>query len=216
VTGSERAEVNRFLAKHGFGLLSDKGLMPQLALCIEDETTLKRILNLTTPEERTTCYESLRPFLRFNVRPLDVLLSEIAMDAEIRQLPVIRDDGSFRAFNVPEVQTAVDKAVATGTLELNCHRCLKFEAIPAISRAFGEELAREKGWTSTHGVTRCPACSELMKLHDTVWQFEVQYAMDETRREVPDVKGEPADSAAKDEDGRGTSRQPEAGPREEG
>jgi phage FluMu protein Com len=166
-TLSERAEINRFLKRHGFGELGDAGLLPQLAYAIDNEKTLMRVLNLAVPEERTECYESLRPLLRFVPRPLDVLLSEIAMDAEIRQLPVIQPDGSFKPYSTPEVQEAVARAAATGTLEMVCDRCTKSEHIPAISRAFAVELARERGWTETGGIVRCPECSKLLKVAET-------------------------------------------------
>ena len=156
----DRAEMNRFLARHGFAQLHEAGLMAQLAYVVDDEATFKRVLNLAAPEERTSCYESLRPYLRFPVRPLDVLLSEIALDAEIRQLPIVQSDGTFRAFNVSEIQEAVDRAVATGVLELVCDRCTKTQQIAAISREFAMELAREQGWTQKAGVLRCPVCSE--------------------------------------------------------
>lgn len=166
-SGSERAELNRFLARHGFAELSDHGLLPQLALCVEDEATLKRVLNLTTPEERTSCYESLRPHLRFEVRPLDVLLAEIAMDAEIRQLPVITENGGLRAYN---------PTVVTGTLTLICGKCGKHEYIRAISRAFAVEVGEERGWTSVADILHCPECSK-----------EVHYAVDpEASQETPE------------------------------
>lgn len=198
MTGADRAEVNRFLQRHGFGELSDRGLLPQLALCIEDETTLKRILNLTAPEERTTCYEALRPFLRFVPRPLDVLLSEIAMDAEIRQLPVITENGGLRAFNVPEVQSAVDKAMATGTLELMCGRCTFAQQIPAISREFAMQLALEQGWTQKAAVLRCPTCSELLGM--PAWKLEVQYAVDTETGSTTSIEGLTTDAAAAGQD----------------
>ena len=169
-SGSERAELNRFLARHGFGHLSDHGLLAQLALCVEDEATLKRVLNLCAPEERTGAYEALRPCLRFTPRPLDVLLSELAMDAEARQLPIVTEGGGLRAFNAPELSDKLAEPFATGYMELNCHRCLKFEAIPAISRQVGAQVALDRGWTNTVGVTRCPACSELMGLNHAAFR----------------------------------------------
>jgi hypothetical protein len=165
-TLAERAEINRFLKRHGFGELGDAGLLPQLAYAIDNEATLMRVLNLAVPEERTECYESLRPLLRFVPRPLDVLMSEIARDAEIRQLPVIQPDGSFKPYSTPEVQEAVARATATGTLELVCDRCTFAQQIPAISREFAMELAREQGWTQKAGVLRCPTCSRNLKLDE--------------------------------------------------
>jgi hypothetical protein len=101
----ERAEMNRVLARRGFAQLGDAGVLAQLAYAVENERTLKQVLNLCEADERTTCYESLRPYLPFTPRPLDVLLAEIRMDAEIRQLPIVQSDGTLRAFNVQEVQS---------------------------------------------------------------------------------------------------------------
>jgi hypothetical protein len=114
---SERAEINRYLARHGFGQLGDAGLLPQLAYAITDEKTLMRVLNLAAPEERTACYEALRPFLPFVPRPLDVLMAEIAMDAEIRQLPVIQPDGSLKPYSAPEVSHPIHEKASAAVTE---------------------------------------------------------------------------------------------------
>lgn len=106
-TDSEKQQINRFLGSHGLGQLSDPGLMSQIGFLagqkIRNHEDLKVWINKCDPAERVNMMEALKPYLRFEPKPLDVYVAEIGMDAEANQLPVVTEDGKLRAFNVPEL-----------------------------------------------------------------------------------------------------------------
>lgn len=105
----EKAKINRFLGSAGLGQLSDPGLISQIGFLagrkIKSHDDLKNWLNTCEPAERGSMLEALKPYLKFETKPLDVYVAELGMKAEADQLPVW-EDGKFRAYNPASIGTA--------------------------------------------------------------------------------------------------------------
>lgn len=69
-----RAEVNEALARTGFCQLNDPDLVHQLAFMVEDHDHFGRVLRKIEPSRRNTAYEAMRPYLRFEAKPLYIYL----------------------------------------------------------------------------------------------------------------------------------------------
>lgn len=168
-TAEERRRINSFLGLKGLPTLENpRELVHALGFLVESEAEFRSLLNRCAPESRREMYESLRPQLDFPVKPLDVYIAELGMDAAARQLPVMGEDGKLYPYQVPEVRTiaqaAVDKAFAKGTLTLTCRKCTRVAVFPAERRADAIQAARELGWTydeiAGNGAEICPECPE--------------------------------------------------------
>lgn len=168
-SAADRQAINHYLAKYGLGSLNDPGLAAALGYLIGDDAELSRLLNCCEPGERRSMYEALRPNLRFPARRLDEYVSEWREQAEVRQLPIVGEDGTMRAYNVPEVKTALDKAlveaVAKYHLIVTCRRCTWEETFAGTDRYEAVKRARESGWVYYHGEESvgfevCPKCAE--------------------------------------------------------
>lgn len=160
-----RQALNHYLQKHGLGRLGEPGLLPALAYLIDDDAEFSRLLNTCEPEERYQMYHSLKPNLKFKPRPLDDYLSEWREQAEVRQLPVVQEDGTMRAYNVPEVNTLLAEGVARYHLIVVCRRCTREATFPGTDKYTAVRAAREAGWIYTHGEQSegyelCPQCSD--------------------------------------------------------
>jgi len=75
-TAQEKSAINRMLMSHGLGRLEDRaGLMSQLGLLVQDHEHFRSLLARCEPENRSAMYDSLKPYLRFTPKPLDVYIS---------------------------------------------------------------------------------------------------------------------------------------------
>jgi len=80
---SEKKKLNRMLGNAGLSQLDDpRGLCAQIALTITSHRDFRRILSKCSGKDRVDCYNSLRGFIRFPVKPLDSYLIEIKQEAE--------------------------------------------------------------------------------------------------------------------------------------
>jgi hypothetical protein len=161
-----RRTINNYLGNRGLATLDNpSGLMQQLGFLVEDHAHFKQLINKCSPEDRRSMYESLRPYLRFEAKPLDVYVAELGQEAEAQQLPTIGPDGHFQAFKTPEIRTieaAFDEALATVHLVVTCRKCTKEAIFPGQTKAEAIFKARNEGWALDHwGESKyevCPGC----------------------------------------------------------
>lgn len=166
-SAAQRSSIDKVLMAHGLGRLRDgAGLVAQLAYLTRDHDHFRSLLNRCEPTERRNMYEAMRPYLRFDPKPLDVYISELAMDAEARQLPTIGEGGKFVPYSgapeiVSEAQDALDEGLAKGHLTLTCRKCTRTETFAGYDKADAVKKAREAGWIYSalgEGVEICPDC----------------------------------------------------------
>jgi hypothetical protein len=174
----QKSLVNRLLGSAGLPSLDDGTmLIPQLAFLVRDHDHYRDLLMACDPGERATMYSALTPNLRFIARPLDVYVAEAGRAAEARQLPIQNEDGTLRAFNVPEFDTrapeekspdivlanaSIEEMMAKGHLHLTCKKCTKQESFPGTDLPDAVRKARDAGWTYNEiegtGIEICPEC----------------------------------------------------------
>lgn len=104
----DQVAVNRMLMSRGLGKLNDPGLIPQIGFLVSkvvtDHAGFQQLIERCEPAQRGDMYEALKPYLRFEVKPLDVYVAEIGMRAEARRLASIDPlTGELRPFRVPEI-----------------------------------------------------------------------------------------------------------------
>ena len=105
----ERLEINQFLGRRGLATLDDpRGLVTQVAFLIQNHDHLRSMLIRCEPEHRRDMYESLKPHLRFEAKPLDVYIAEGQADAERRQLPTLGPNGELVPFKPAEIHTQAE------------------------------------------------------------------------------------------------------------
>jgi len=66
----EKRKVDNKLMSLGFAKLDDKDLIHQLAYVVQNHEMFREIIMAATPEKRNECYESMKPYLRFQAKPL--------------------------------------------------------------------------------------------------------------------------------------------------
>jgi hypothetical protein len=79
--------------------------MEALGSKIRDHEHFRSLLARCEPRERQSIYDSLKPHLHFSPLPLDVYIARSADLAERKQLPMIREDGSFAEYRPMEFKT---------------------------------------------------------------------------------------------------------------
>jgi hypothetical protein len=171
------------LHSHGLPRLEDSsGLLPRLGFLVQDHEHLRSLLARCEPENRSSMYDSLKPYLRFTPRSLDVYIAESKERAERQQLPTVDADGNvnFNSKLTPTidqevaaitptldqeataiVQRVVGDAVAKWTLEVTCRKCTKFATFSGIRKADAVDAARDAGWAYDSwrdGSEICPDC----------------------------------------------------------
>lgn len=166
----EHTAINRMLMSHGLGRLEDgPGLLAQLAYVVQDHEHFRSLLARCEPGERRNMYESMRPYLSFTAKPLDVYMAEAGTSAEARQLPVQAPDGTLQPFHAPVVQSddyiaqqAVNKALARVRLVLTCRRCTQQGEFIGDRKVDAVYAARDAGWAvevaDGTGLVICPEC----------------------------------------------------------
>ena len=173
--------INHELRKNGFASLDEaEHLIPQLAFCVRDDRHLRSLINDCEPENRGAMYNALAPNLRFKPRPLDVYLAEIALDAEIRQLPTIGPGGQLLEFKPAELRSseptveqsiaaAVDEVIAKEHLHAVCLLCTRETVVDGITKEDAVRQLRKAGWrmgfkrkddplAEPESVEICPLC----------------------------------------------------------
>lgn len=135
----------------------------RLAPSIRDHKDLETKLTSAPPHLRTIIYEAVRPFLKFQARPLDKYIVSAKQMAERERLPTLDVSGNLHEFRAVEVGLAA--AVATKTLTLVCGKCTREDKFYAIGQETNVDVimkARMEGWI--HDLTVfppreiCPGC----------------------------------------------------------
>jgi hypothetical protein len=165
-SSGERARINRYLGAAGLATLEDpRGLVAQLGFLVEDHEHFKRILIKCEPLERRNLYESLRPHLSFEPKPLDVYVAEAGAAAESQQLPTVDAEGKLHAYRVQDIRTIerlVDEALSNFHLSVTCRKCTKSATFHGHSKRDAVHNLRQAGWTwdeiTGDGLEICPDC----------------------------------------------------------
>lgn len=125
-------------------------------------------------------YEALKPYIRFELKPLDVYIAENFAIAEAKQLPTIGPNGQLVEFKVPEIQSkapptdlqiaqrVVNDSFARFRLTVFCPRCTREAVFTGLRREDALEAARAAGWRFAVEVSLnqrkpieiCPLCVE--------------------------------------------------------
>ena len=155
----DKSAVNRMLRSHGLGKLNDPGLIPQLGFLVSrvvtDHDGFRTLIDRCEPSQRRHMYEALKPYLRFEPKPLDVYVAEIGMLAEAKQLPTIDPiSGQFVPFKIPEVKTgdlgvaqdAIARECAKFQLTLLCKQCTREQTFTGAFKDDCVRAARTAGW----------------------------------------------------------------------
>ena len=139
-TTEEHAAINRMLMSHGLGRLEDgAGLISQLGFLVQDHEHLRSLLVRCEPENRSAMYDSLKPYLRFTPKPLDVYIAESAERAANQDLPTMDSAGNINfspspayemSPDVAAAQGAVNEAFAKHVLMVTCRSCTKQSCSP--------------------------------------------------------------------------------------
>ena len=171
-SAEETSAINRMLHSHGLGRLEDgAGLMSQLAFMVMDHQHLRTLLVRCDPENHSAMYDSLKPYLRFTPKPLDVYISESAESAANQDLPTIDSMGNINFSPAPTyemtddtaaAQTAVNETLAKEVLTVTCRSCTKQEQFTGDTKYDAIVNARLAGWVyyEIDGQPReiCPDC----------------------------------------------------------
>lgn len=172
---SQRQKMNHLLQSAGLATLENaKELLAQVALGITDHYKFRSIIMKCEPERRRDCYESLKGFLRFEVKTLDQYETDARIEADVKQLPAVVDGKivAYEDYNPtkkPLVRIAEEaiaarqrEEAAKGLLELVCRRCTVAELFPAKSHKEALKLAEVKGWRpdgEKSDKALCPKCA---------------------------------------------------------
>jgi hypothetical protein len=174
-SGGETKAINHLLMANGFGSINDPGLVSQLGyvmgIACKTHDDFRDLLNKCTPENRREMYESMRGYLKFEPKPLDLYVSELGAIAERKQLPVVAEDGTLRPFHQAAIETKtgelaiaqalVAQSIAKRTLELVCVRCTVTETFGGIFKQDCLDDARLAGWRYDVATDQelCPRCA---------------------------------------------------------
>lgn len=170
----ETLKTNQYLTRKGLSTLDDPGeLIQQLGMCVQDHDHFRSLLaRVDDPRERRSMYESLKPWLGFPAKPLDVYIAEAGQLAERKQLPTVDAAGNLHAYNPPQfgaaaiAEAVVDQAAAKQVefvLKLKCRSCTKVEELTGQSKWACVDAARNLGWVhyqnnDRSSTTICPEC----------------------------------------------------------
>lgn len=121
-----KAFVDRQLKRFGVGSINDA--ISALAKTIRDHKHLETFLtSIDSQADRQEVYDSIRPHLRFEAKPLDMYVASANSMAEREQLPILGEDGKLHAFkpaqDVKTVEKMLAAAMADRKLTLTCSKC---------------------------------------------------------------------------------------------
>jgi hypothetical protein len=135
----EHAAINRMLQSHGLGRLEDgAGLMSQLGFMVQDHEHLRSLLVRCEPENRSAMYDSLKPYLRFTPKAMDVYIAESAERAANQDLPTIDSTGNINFSPTPTYEMTPDTAAAQDAVNeaFAKHVLTSFDALQFHAAAF--------------------------------------------------------------------------------
>jgi hypothetical protein len=144
-------------------------LFQHIAAQCESHDDFRKLIDKTEPAQRVRAYETLKPHLRFEAKPLDVYIAENQNEAERKQLPIVTADGKLAEFKKPEIRTdafviaeAIQKSLSKIRMTVVCRKCTREAAFFGDRKADCISQARSAGWahdeTLAVGGETCPAC----------------------------------------------------------
>ncbi len=161
---------------HGHDEARSRRVLARLAPTVRDHKHLEALLTSAPPELRQTIYDTLKPNLLFQAKPLDVYVASAGQRAEREQWPVLDSAGNLLPFkpasDVKSIEKSAEKMMAAtlakNTLTLTCKKCTRRDAYHEV----GDEThlavlirARGEGWRydSVAGTESCPDCSASLR-----------------------------------------------------
>jgi hypothetical protein len=160
-SAEEKSAINRMLQSHGLGRLEDgAALIAQLGYMVQDHEHLRSLLVRCEPENRSAMYDSLKPYLRFTPKALDVYIAESAERAANQDLPTIDSTGNIHFKEPPTYELGSDPAVAQAAvnemfanhhLTVTCKKCTKTQAFSGVRKADAVQAAWMPAGSTTHG-----------------------------------------------------------------
>lgn len=167
-----RVKINNALGRRGLATLEKpQALLAQLAFCVKTHQQFRQLLAKVEIDKKRECYEQMRPYLRFEAKPLDVYIAEMGHEAEKQQLPTINENHEIVPYTPGEIglRAKATEAIHAGaawektgkSLVLTCAKCTR------QSEFFGETLveaitfARMAGWVYEKEPKEreiCPKC----------------------------------------------------------
>lgn len=184
---AERSSIDRMLGNYGLpGLDAGAGLMSALGFLVEDHDHFRNLVERCEPEERSSMYDSLKPYVRFQLHPLEWYVARSKEMADKEKLPTVAPDGSLTWPTdqpIPQVvteeyaaqlcdqamaQEAVNQLFASEVLTLTCRSCTKQAQFTGDTVNDCVVNARLEGWvhyTNANGVKVeiCPECPAIRK-----------------------------------------------------
>lgn len=174
-SAAETKNINDELHKLGFGNLKDPGLVPAIAYYIKSHEQFRSQLFSVMPDKRKIAYDSLRPHLRFEAKPLDVYEAEMKLEAEKQQWGRYNQHTHMvDPFKVGEVgerlEKVAEKAIEAAEeeqrwLHLICVKCTAMDSYGATTRNDADLMATEKGWRQSDGKSYCKKCARKYLIH---------------------------------------------------
>lgn len=162
-----------------FGIAEDIGeAIAAMARMVRDHRHLESILSGVDGERRQQMYDSIRPHLRFEAKPLDAYVAAMGRRAEAEQLPVQGPDGKLREFSpardIASIERAAERAIARElekrSLTLVCAKCSRQQSFSAVGEETHVDVvlkARKIGWVYDYlaepPVEICPACPTSLR-----------------------------------------------------
>lgn len=170
--------IGRMLKR--LGLPTDLGqAIASLAKTVRDHKHLERLLTETDAKDRQDLYDSIKPHLRFQPKPLDVYVASAGQRAEREQWPIIDEKGNLREFrpgtDANSLALAAEQAIAADlaarSVTLICDKCMRQGIYPALAgetKVSVMKRVRMAGWFHDYLATParelCPECASKMRL----------------------------------------------------
>jgi hypothetical protein len=172
---NELKELNKQAASHGLATLDDpRGFINQTAYLISNHVAFRRLLVTVEPQHRQECYDTLKPKLSFEAKPLHVYLMEAGEIAEREGWDIYdHETGEIKSPRPAILESLAQDAIrrnkieeqAKGSLELVCKRCTFAAYFLAQKREDAYAEATADGWTfwkaEETDKALCPKCSTL-------------------------------------------------------
>lgn len=171
---SHRQVIREVLEVGGLeDVASPHELFQHIAAQCENHDDFRKLIDKTPPAQRVRAYETLRPHLKFEPKPLDVYISMNQDEAERKQLPIVTKDGKLEAFKKPEIRTdefviqeAIRKTLALIRMTVTCRKCTRQEEFFGDRKVDCVDEARKAGWSYNEllavGGETCPRCLDFV------------------------------------------------------
>jgi hypothetical protein len=178
LTPTQKCKLNHQLNSAGLASIENpRDLLAQLALGIRTHKQFRDLLMKVVPEERTNCYNSLKPFIHFEVKSLSDYLADARTEADADN-PVTGALTAYEDYNPTRkpLERLAEEAIALRErednakqrLELTCKKCTFVDYFFGQDRLQPYADAKSKGWSfeKIDGKEKalCPKCTPPERL----------------------------------------------------